>query len=110
MKFSLLEKKALAGMGGIGLFVALAIWQIGKRNFWFEAKNTYQTRVVDADGLRVGSAVTISGLRVGEVSNLEVEEDNHIQVTMEVKRSVAERIREGSVANIFRAFIIGEKK
>ncbi len=110
LKFSFLEKKALAGIGGVGLFVAMAVWQIGKRNFWFETKNTYFTKVVDADGLRVGSAVTISGLRVGEVSNLEVEEDNHILVTMEVKRSVGGRLREGSQANIFRAFIIGEKK
>lgn len=110
LNFSLLEKKALVGIAGVGLFVATAVWQIGRRNFWFEAKNTYHTRVVDADGLRIGSSVTISGLRVGEVSNLEVEEDNHIHVTMEVKRSVAGRIREGAVANIFRAFIIGEKK
>lgn len=110
LKFSPLENKAIAGLAGVGLFVAAAVWQIGKRNFWFETKNIYYTKVVDADGLRVGSAVTIAGLRVGEVANLDVEEDNHILVTMEVKRSVASRIREGSIANVFRAFIIGEKK
>ncbi len=110
MSLSTQEKKALAGMLGVSMFVGFAIWQIGKRNFWFEAKNTYFTKVTDADGLRIGSAVTISGLRVGEVAGLEVEPDNRITVTLEVQKTVAERIREGSVANVFRAFIIGEKK
>ena len=64
-----------AGLTCFAGFVGFAILQIGKRNFWFEAKNTYVTRVTDADGLRIGSAVTIAGLRVGEVSALAVEDD-----------------------------------
>ena len=67
MKFTTQEKKSLAGMAAIAAFVVAAVYQIGMRNFWFEAKNTYYTQVSDADGLRVGSVVTIAGLRVGEV-------------------------------------------
>ena len=110
MSFSSQEKKALAGFGAILLFVAGSIYEIGKRNFWFEAKNTYLTTVADADGLRVGSAVTIAGLRVGEVSSLDVDEKNQVVVTLNVRRAVGPRIRGDSVATFSRAFVIGEKR
>ena len=66
--------------------------------------------VTDADGLRIGGYVTISGLRVGEISDLEVDEENQISVTMDVKSSIAKRVTEGSYVTIFRAFVIGEKR
>ena len=110
MKLSSQEKKALAGMAVTAGFVAASIWEIGKLNFWFEAKNSYHTYVGDADGLRVGSVVTVAGLRVGEVSDLDVDESNRIAVTLSVRRTVAPRIRADSVVSISRAFMIGEKR
>lgn len=110
MSFSLFEKKALIGIGAIGLFVTASLYEIGKRNLWFESKNTYHTHIADADGLRVGSVVTVAGLRVGDVASLSVDKDNRIAVTLSVVRSVATRIREDSYATVFRAFIIGEKR
>ncbi len=110
MKFTTQEKKSLAGMGAIAAFVVAAVYQIGMRNFWFEAKNTYYTQVSDADGLRVGSVVTIAGLRVGEVKSLDVDDQNQIIVTLTVRSAIAKRIRKDSVATIFRSFIIGEKR
>jgi phospholipid/cholesterol/gamma-HCH transport system substrate-binding protein len=110
MSLSSQEKKALASMSAIVIFVGASIWEIGKRNFWFEAKNTYQTRVQDADGLRAGSVVTIAGLRVGEVKSLDVDDKNQIAVTLTVRRTVASRLRADSVATVIRAFIIGEKR
>lgn len=110
MSLSPQERKAIAGMSLIAIFLVASFWEIGRRNLWFESKNTYYTTVKDADGLRVGSLVTIAGLRVGEVSSLDVDEENNITVTMKVKKTVASRIREDSVATAFRAFIIGEKR
>lgn len=110
MKFTPQEKKALAGMTLIAAFIVAAVYQIGMRNFWFEAKNTYFTQITDADGLRVGSVVTIAGLRVGEVASLDVDEQNQIVVKLRVRAVVAKRIRSDSVATIFRSFIIGEKR
>lgn len=110
MALSSQERKALAGMALIGLFVAGAIYEIGKRNFWFEAKNTYFTEFKDADGLRLGSIVTLSGLRIGEVVALDVTEKNTIRATLSVKRSVASRVKSDSMAVSSRAFIIGDKR
>jgi ABC-type transporter Mla subunit MlaD len=92
------ERKALAGIAAVALFIAYSVYEIGKRNFWFEAQNIYHTHVKNADGLRVGSVVTISGLRVGEVSALDVDEENNIAVTLQVRRTVASRLRRDSVA------------
>jgi ABC-type transporter Mla subunit MlaD len=105
-----MEKKALFGLAAIGLFVAGSLYEIGRRNFWFEPKNTYFTHVRDADGLRLGSIVTIAGLRVGEVTALDVDKDNRIVVTLSVKSAVAQRIKNDSIATVFRTFIIGDKR
>jgi phospholipid/cholesterol/gamma-HCH transport system substrate-binding protein len=110
MSFSTLEKKAVLGIGAIALFLGVSLFEIGKRNLWFESKNTYRTKIKDADGLRVGSVVTIAGLRVGNVADLAVDETNQIAVKLSVISSVAARIRQDSYATVFRAFVIGDKR
>jgi len=110
MQLGIFEKRSLIGIGIAFLLFLAAVYEIGKRNLWFEPKTKYMTKVSDADGLRIGGYVTISGLRVGEISDLEVDEENLIAVTLNVKSSVAKRITEGTYVTIFRAFVIGEKR
>lgn len=110
MQLGIFEKRSLIGIGITLILFIAAIYQIGKRNLWFEPKIHYITHVSDADGLRIGGYVTISGLRVGEISALEVNEENEISVTLNVKRTIAQRVTEGSYVTIFRAFVIGEKR
>ena len=110
MQLGIFEKRSLIGIGLALLLFLAAVYEIGKRNLWFEPKTKYKTTVTDADGLRIGGYVTISGLRVGEISDLEVDEENQIAVTMDVKSSIAKRVTEGSYVTIFRAFVIGEKR
>jgi ABC-type transporter Mla subunit MlaD len=109
-KFSANERKAMAGMLLILGFVAASVYQIGMRNFWFERKNVYFTYVRDADGLRVGSPVTIAGLRVGEVADLDVGDKNQIRVRLSVRAAVSELLRQDAAAMVFRSFIIGDKR
>jgi phospholipid/cholesterol/gamma-HCH transport system substrate-binding protein len=108
--FSLMEKKALTGLAGIAVFVGFSIWEIGRRNFWFEIKNTYHTHVKNADGLRIGGVVSIAGLRVGEITAMDVDQDNQIRITIEVRRDMAPKIRADSEAVFVRTFVIGEKR
>lgn len=110
MQLGIFEKRSLIGIGLALLLFLAAVYEIGKRNLWFEPKTKYLTKVSDADGLRIGGYVTVSGLRVGEISDLEVDQENLIAVTMDVKSSIAKRITEGSYVTIFRAFVIGEKR
>lgn len=110
MHLGIFEKRSLIAIGVALLLFLAAIFEIGKRNLWFEPKIQYTTRVTDADGLRVGGYVTISGLRVGDIAALEVNEENQITVTINVKKSIANKVTEGSYVTIFRAFVIGEKR
>ncbi len=110
MKLSLIEKKAFLGVIVVSVIFLASIVIIGRKNLWFENKNTYTTVVSSADGLSVGSLVTLSGLRVGEVSALEVDENNKILVHFTVKESLTQKMHEGTIAKVIRSFVIGEKK
>jgi phospholipid/cholesterol/gamma-HCH transport system substrate-binding protein len=110
MKLSLIEKKAFLGVFVVSLIFLISIFIIGRKNLWFENKNTYTTVVSSADGLSVGSLVTLSGLRVGEVSALEVDSNNKILVHFTVKESLTEKMHSGTIAKVIRSFVIGEKK
>lgn len=110
MNFSLMEKKALIGLAGIAIFVGYSIWEIGQRNFWFEIKNTYFTTVKNAEGLRIGGGVSISGLRVGEIVAMDVDEHNQIRITLEIRRNMSAKIRQNAEVSFVRTFVIGEKR
>ena len=94
MNLGILEKKALLGLLGVILFFTGSIVIIGNRNLWFETKNTYKTQVKDADGLRIGSQVVLYGLKVGEVISLIVDENNRIEVSFSVVKSLAGKLRQ----------------
>lgn len=110
MKFNILEKKALIGITLMGTLFFASIVYVGQRNLWFEPKVKFNTHIQDADGLREGAVVTLAGLRVGEVTDLQVAKDNKIEVTFTVKKSLAERVTKNSVAKLHRTFLIGEKR
>ncbi|MBI2522287.1 MAG: MCE family protein [Bdellovibrio sp.] len=110
MRLNLMEKKALLGILVSITGMVLAVLIIGKRNLWFEAKNSYYAYYHDVEGLTEGSLVTLRGLRVGEVEALEVHTDNQIKVTFSVKNSLENKIRQDSIARQHRAFVIGEKR
>ena len=93
----------------MGTFLAGVLY-IGQKNLWFEPKHFFHTQINDATGLSPGTIVTLSGLRVGEVEALAVDEDNKINVPFSVRKSLAHRIRSDSVAKVIRSFIIGEKR
>ncbi|MBT7767045.1 MAG: MCE family protein, partial [Bdellovibrionales bacterium] len=110
MKLSLIEKKALVGVVTVVSIFVLSILVIGNKNLWFESKNHYKTILNSAEGLSVGSLVTLSGLRVGEIRSLSVDQDNRVVVHFTIRRSLANKVRKKSIAKVIRSFVIGEKK
>lgn len=93
----------------LGAFVFAVIYT-GKKNLWFEPSHVFFTVVDDAEALTPGSLVTLAGLRVGEVENLEVDDDNRIRIRFTVRSSLAHKIRRDATAVISRPFLIGEKR
>ena len=104
------EKKAFFAVFVTIIAAVFATFYIGKENLWFEPKHVFYTVIEDADGLYPGSLVTMSGLRVGEVEKLSVNEDNKIEVMFTVRTTLAHKIRSDSVAKVIRSFMIGEKR
>lgn len=99
-----------------GLFVGLAILgvivtaiSIAIKQGWFETKTFYSTTFENADGIHQGTVVQMAGLRAGAVEEVELRADNKVRVSFYVLGKFQERIREDSVVQLTRPFIIGDK-
>src|SRR3954468_3467116 len=72
-------------------------------------KSYFQTTA----GLRVGAPVTVQGVNIGNVKNIEVVKDSpiptaHVLVTMKVNRDYAFEIKKDSIAKLATAGVLGE--
>lgn len=99
-----------------GLFVAAAMLSaffmtiaVGVKKGWFSTKISLYTTFEKGDGLYPGTAVLISGLRAGQVDEVELTEDNRIRVRFSVKEKFFERLKKDSEVQVLRPFVIGEK-
>jgi phospholipid/cholesterol/gamma-HCH transport system substrate-binding protein len=86
---------------------------LGQETQLFAPKNTYRTILPDASGLRVGSPVTMAGVRIGAVSRIVLPTDPRstgIEVFITIDRSYAERIREDTSATPFIMQLVANEK
>jgi phospholipid/cholesterol/gamma-HCH transport system substrate-binding protein len=99
-----------------GLFIVVAI--IGAASFtvlaaikkgWFQTKVEFRTKVLSAEGLRPGSQVTISGIRAGEITDVELLSADNIIVHFNISEKFHKQIRKDSKVYIVRPFVIGDK-
>jgi hypothetical protein len=93
-------------LAGIVAFVVGAAIQ----NRWLEPRVKYSTLIVHADGLREGSDILLSGIKIGEVGQLTILSDNRVDVELLVLEQFAPRLRLGTTAEIRRLLGIGEKR
>lgn len=76
---------------------------------WFEKKIFFTTTFESADGIHTGTQVLISGLRAGIVEEVELQKDNQVKVYFYVLGKFYEKVREDSVVQLIRPFIVGER-
>jgi len=105
-----MQHKALIGTIIITLLFVANVIYIGKKNLWFEPTNSYWTILKSGDGLREGTPVTFNGVRMGEITELSVTEENFVNVVFVVRKSWAEKITSGSIVRVLRSMMIGEKR
>lgn len=99
-----------------GLFVMIfvvsglvgAVFVAIKRD-WFAPRIQLVTDFENADGVHSGTEVFIAGLRAGSVESVELLEDNKIRVSFEILERFQNKIKEDSVAQLIRPFVIGER-
>lgn len=90
--------------GGLAATVGVAIKQ-----GWFETKVPLETVLDNADGVRSGTQVQMAGLRIGSVTEVELQSNSKIRVKFEISQKFHDRVRDDSVVRAVRPFIIGEK-
>ena len=95
-------------IGSIVIFVGLAI----KKN-WLEDKVSYVVYTQSAANLRVGNNVIISGLKIGSVEKIELDQDQkidrNVRVTFSILKKYSNQMTIGSKVQFVRPFIIGDK-
>jgi len=93
-----------AVVGSIATTVGVAI-----KKGWFSTKVRYETSLDNAEGIHPGTVVQISGLRAGEVSEVELMSSDQVLVKFKILDKFSDRIRTDSRIQVVRPFIIGEK-
>ncbi len=98
-----------------GLFVGLAILAsvvglvgIAIKNGWLSRKVSYAAEMESAEGIHAGTAVQISGLRVGAVRSVSLEDDR-VRIEFEVLERFAHKVKTDSKVQMYRPFILADK-
>ena len=96
----------------VSLFVLILFFLTGERRF-FEKSYTLNTSFANTAGLIKGAAVRLSGVRIGEVTDIEFAPkptpDKVIMVTMKVNRDGMSRLNPDAKATIRTEGLLGDK-
>jgi len=104
------QLKAIVGtLAVLGAFAAMVV-TIGTKNLWFTTKVLYKTELSEGDGLHVGTLVTLNGLRVGEIEELDVNDQNKIAITFSIVSIHQKKMREDTIIQVKRSMMVGNKK
>lgn len=112
MKFFLSRSERVAGIL-IVLVASLSIFYVTAliiHKKYFFSKVEYFTKVTNGEGLRKGADIILAGLRIGEVGELVIEDDNSIRVQLKIYGEFAHRISDSCKVVVQRQYGIGEKK
>ncbi len=109
IKFNKFERVAgvfvlTAILGSLLIAVSVAIKQ-----GWFATKIPYTAEFSNADGVHPGTTVQIQGLKAGSVDDVDLQPNNLIRVKFHVLGKYSHLLRQDSVAQFVRPFIIGER-
>lgn len=109
VKFNRFEKMAGAFVGVALLAFVFATVSVAIQRGWFASKVRFVTTLSTADGVHAGTVVQMSGLRAGSVEDIELVSASEVKIKFFVLGKYAEQVRQDSVIQVFRPFIIGEK-
>ncbi len=109
LKFNKFERVAglFVGIAIVGFFVSLL--SVAIKQGWFDTKVYFSTAFISADGIHVGTSVQLAGLRAGSVEDVELTLDNKIKVRFYVLSKFENKVKQDSVAQLVRPFLIGER-
>lgn len=103
------ERKA-ALFVGTALVVALAsfiVWSATRG--WWRSRIVYQTVISSAEGIREGTQIQMSGVRIGTISHLHFTDEAKVVADLSVYESFRKLVRADSRVHLLRPFVVGDK-
>ncbi len=102
---------------GVLVLTALVVFgatilTLGRQERLWERKVSYVLHLARTNGLQSGGQVSLSGVTVGSVAALQFPQnlaDSYIEITIEVARGVADRIRADTVASVRTLGLLGDR-
>lgn len=91
------------------LFFIVLLYFIGSKRNLFSSTIDVYARFYDAEGLMKGNSVRYSGINIGTVKNVTIENDSTILVTMVIQKQVIKHIKKNSLASIGTDGLMGNK-
>jgi len=98
-------------LAGLVIFGA-ALFTVGEQDHLWRRKVAYQVHFARSGGLQKGAQVSLSGVAIGTVTDMEFPSDptqDFIDVRIEVESRIAPRIREHTVASIHTFGLLGDR-
>jgi phospholipid/cholesterol/gamma-HCH transport system substrate-binding protein len=100
----------------VGIFLAglvtvsmIFIISIGKENSLFSSKAQIRAVVPSASNLKPGAMVELKGIRIGEVDEINITEDEQVEIILTVGKKNLRWIKADSKVNISTAGLVGDK-
>lgn len=87
--------------------VFVVIWSI-TRGSW-KSMVTFRSVLSTAEGVRTGTGVEMSGVRIGKISRLEFTDNAEVIAEISIFNEYAKHIRQDSRVRLLRPFVVGDK-
>ena len=94
---------------GLILFV-LSLFLLGGDNYLFTSYYRINAKFQEVQGLREGSIVSLSGIKVGNVTKIQFNSnESSLNLALDINENFRDRIREGSQASVRTQGALGDK-
>ncbi|STQ91049.1 MlaD family protein [Iodobacter fluviatilis] len=104
------DKRTQVGLfvaGGV-FFMAVALFVLARSLGWFEQSYTLEFHAASAESLNKGMLVRLSGLPVGKVTGIKLEDDARVRVQLQINKDFQRWIKSDSAASLAREGIFGD--
>ncbi|MFC7421852.1 MlaD family protein [Iodobacter arcticus] len=104
------DKRAYVGLfvAGALFLIAMVLFVLARSQGWFEQSYTLEFRAASAESLNKGMLVRLSGLPVGKVTEIKLEDDARVRVQMQINKDFQRWIKNDSAASLAREGIFGD--
>lgn len=103
MKFKIRYADKIVGVLAILaiVFLAFAIFMLGREQRWFAHDYAYVSTFDSASGIGVGMPIQYKGFTIGKIKRIELNDEDRVTVRFFVYDTYHSRVREGAVVELF---------